>query len=94
MVVTTTNEPTVLVIDSEADRATTLKNMIEFLDTPAVAVAGVDEWQSIAEQICVSAVFLGSGLNADTAGVISRQLQQQLPDIPVVVVDEHHDRNT
>lgn len=84
-------EPTVLVIDSKPDRAATLKEMIEFLDTPAVTTVGVEGWRDVADRHRISAVFLGSGLSSETATEIAGELHRLSPDVPVVVVDERHD---
>lgn len=80
--------PTVVVIDKRPDQASTLKTMIEFLDTPEVTVADTSSWANVVSSRKIKAVFLGPGLSQAETSNIRATLHQQCREVPVVVVGE------
>ena len=77
----------ILVIDSDIARAEQLKSMIEFLDAPSVRVANAEDWQTVAAEATLSAIFIGNGLAATAAEQLASDIQQSHPQVPLVMVD-------
>ncbi len=77
----------ILIIERDAERAAQLKDMIEFLDQPAVCVADDGAWQDAAASSNLTAIFIGNGLGEDRARQVAAEVQDRHPGVPLVVVE-------
>lgn len=89
MSMTSGNGGSVLVIDADRSSAETLREMIEFLDTPHVAVADQQSWQSAVDD-SLEVVFLGRGLDRAEVAAIELALRSERPLLPIVTVSERY----
>lgn len=78
----------ILVIDTDADRADYLKSLIEFLDAPAVRIAGVDDWQTQVGDDHLDAIFIGAGIDDPAMQRILTDIGEFAPDLAVVRVGD------
>jgi DNA-binding NtrC family response regulator len=76
----------ILVIDADDDRAWKLKELIEFMDAPAVRVAAPDNWQSRIDGRGLAAVFVGNKLpNKELVRLIG-DVGKLDPNVAIVIV--------
>lgn len=78
----------ILVIDNDADSASNLKALIEFLDAPAVRTAGVDDWRSQVGDDYLDAIFIGAGVKDPEMRRILSDIGDFAPDLAVVRVGD------
>lgn len=83
----THNDPVILIVDDDAQSATKLREMIEFLDSPAVEVADFEHWQKTSSQLRLAALFIGTSISEARVELITEQLHNSHPDVPVVVLE-------
>ncbi|MEN7343852.1 MAG: hypothetical protein AAAFM81_12955 [Pseudomonadota bacterium] len=84
------NDP-ILIIDADNQRATRLKGMIEFLDSPRVKIATPDDWQAQTEGAALHAVFLGDGLSPELVERLCDDVEATFHGVPVVVIEREQD---
>ena len=80
------SERLILVIDADDDRACKLKELIEFMDVPAVRVAAPDNWQSRIDDYCLAAIFLGNELPNKELDRIIVDVGKLDPNVAIVLV--------
>ena len=80
-----------MVIDPVDGRARNLKELIEFMDAPAVRVANPDNWRSRIGDNRLAAVFLGEDIPRNELDRLITDLGDYDPNISIVLVggDQH-----
>ncbi len=87
----TGNERLIVVVDSSYDRANDLKDLIEFLDAPAVCIATPGNWKSRIGDNPLAAVFLNECIPQTDIAALIENVGKLDPNIPIVLVDgERH----
>lgn len=86
-----TSERLIVVIDPVDGRARNLKELIEFMDAPAVRVANPDNWRSRIGDNRLAAVFLGEDIPRNELDRLITDLGDYDPNISIVLVggDQH-----
>ena len=80
------SERLILVIDADDDRARKLKELIEFMDAPAVRVAAPDNWQSRIDDRGLAAVFVGNKLPNKKLDRLIGDIGKLDPNVAIVLV--------
>ncbi len=84
----TDNEQLIMVVDATIERAQNLKELIEFMDVPAVSVAAPDNWQSRIGDRRLAAIFLRNDLPKPELDRIIGDVGKVDPSVPIVLVNE------
>ena len=79
-------ERLIVVIDHEVSRAQNLKELIEFMDAPAVRVANPDNWRSRVGDQRLAAVFLGEDMPKNELDQLITDLGEYDPNVSIVLV--------
>ena len=80
-----------MVIDPAEGSARNLKELIEFMDAPAVCIASPEDWRSRIGQHRVAAVFLGQDIPSDERDRLIGDVGKYDPNVSIVLVGgEHH----
>ena len=82
------SERLIVVIDAAVDRARNLKELIEFMDAPAVRVAAPDNWQSQIGDQRLAAIFLRNDLPKKELDRIIGAVGKFDPNVPIGLVNE------
>jgi DNA-binding NtrC family response regulator len=80
------NEKTILVVDSDAGSAESLRELIEFMDTPVVTVAAPADWRERLGKRRLEALFVGPGLSDRQVAGLFNALADIDPNVPVVML--------
>jgi len=81
-----TNEHLIVVIDAEDGRARNLKELIEFMDAPAVCVASPRNWRSQIGDQRLAAVFLGEDIPKKELDRLIADVGDYDPNVSIVLV--------
>ncbi len=81
-----TSERLIVVIDPEDGRARNLKELIEFMDAPAVRVANPGNWQTRIGDNRLAAVFLGEDIPQNELNQLITDLGNYDPNVSIVLV--------
>ena len=79
-------ERLIVVIDPAESRARNLKELIEFMDAPAVCVASVHDWRSKIGKRRLSAVFLGQDIPDEELDRLIADVGDYDPNVSIVLV--------
>lgn len=79
----------IMVIDTADDRAQNLKELIQFMDAPAVCIAAPDNWQVQVGEHRLAAIFLGENLPHEEFAHLIDEIGKFDPNIPIVLVAEN-----
>lgn len=82
------SEKTILVVDDSREHAESLRELIEFMDTPSVTTAGPADWRERLGPRRMEALFVGSGLDNEQVAVLLDALEKLDPNVPVVMLDD------
>ena len=85
------SERLIIVVDSVSDRAQNLKELIEFMDAPAVRVADPSNWQSRIGDSRLAAIFLRDDLAKKELDRIIGAVGELDPNVPIVLVSGETD---
>lgn len=84
-------ERLIVVIDSVDGRARNLKELIEFMDAPAVCVANPGDWRSRIGDHRLAAVFLGEDIPKEELDRLIGDVGKYDPNVSIVLVGgENH----
>jgi len=78
----------ILVVDREKDRGERLKSMIEFMDTPEVAIVNPDDWLDHVHDTRVHAMFLGPCLDDRDIGALFDAVAEYDPNVSIVMLND------
>ena len=81
------SEKTILVVDSDVSSAESLREVIEFMDSPLVTVANPTDWQERLGKRRLEALFVGPGLNDRQLTGLFNALGKMDPNVPVVMLN-------
>jgi len=81
-----TSERLIVVIDPVDGRARNLKELIEFMDAPAVCVANPENWRSRIGDSRLAAVFLGEDIPRNERDRLITDLGDYDPNVSIVLV--------
>jgi hypothetical protein len=81
-----TRERLIVVIDPEDSRARNLKELIEFMDAPAVRVASPRNWRSQIGEHRLAAVFLGEDIPKKELDLLIADVGEYDPNVSIVLV--------
>lgn len=81
-----TSERLIVVIDPVDGRARDLKELIEFMDAPAVRVANPDNWRTRIGDNRLAAVFLGEDIPRNQLDRLITDLGDYDPNVSIVLV--------
>ena len=84
----TTADRVILVIDERSERATPLKEMIEFMDAPEVRITIPEEWKNALGQQRPAAIFLTDAVSEVKVNCILDELAEIDPNVPVVLLSD------
>lgn len=82
----TTRERLIVVIDEAESRARNLKELIEFMDAPAVCVASPLNWRSRIGEHRLAAVFLGQDIPTEQRDRLIGDVGNYDPNVSIVLV--------
>ena len=80
-------ERTILVIDPSGEEARSLKELIEFMDAPAVCAATPANWQARLGDRRLAAIFVNQHLADDALKGLLDEVGSIDPNVPIVLVD-------
>jgi DNA-binding NtrC family response regulator len=75
-----------MIVDDTPDRAENLKELIEFMDVPAVEVAAPENWRADIGDRRLAAVFLSDDLEQDRLRRLISDVGEHDPNVPIVLV--------
>lgn len=78
----------ILVVDRSEHDAADLQRLIQFMDSPNVAVVSPEKWKSEIGARRVEAVFVGTELDDKEIHAVVREVGELDPNIPVVLLSE------
>ena len=76
----------ILIVDHTAARASNLKSLIEFLDTPRVCTATSSEWRGRLGDNRLEALFVGPDLLEDDLQRLLGDVRKMDPNVPIVIM--------
>ena len=82
----TTGDYMILVVDRTEARASNLKSLIEFMDTPSVCTATPGEWRKCLGENRLEAIFLGPGLPSSDVKKVMVDVGDMDPNVPIVML--------
>lgn len=80
-------EKTIMVVDSDASSAESLREVIEFMDSPLVTVAAPADWRERLGKRRLEALFVGPGLDDRQLTGLFNALAEMDPNVPVVMLN-------
>lgn len=86
----TAQDSVIMVVDRDKAEADHLKQLIEFMDSPAVATATPKRWRERLGDHRLEALFVGPDLSDKDLNVLLADIGDYDPNIPIVLVGEHH----
>lgn len=86
----TAQDSLIMVVDRDTAEADHLKQLIEFMDSPAVATATPKRWRERLGDHRLEALFVGPDLSDKDLNVLLADIGDYDPNIPIVLVGEHH----
>ena len=86
----TAQDSVIMVVDRDKEEADRLKQLIEFMDSPAVATATPKRWRERLGDHRLEALFVGPDLSDKDLNVLLADIGDYDPNIPIVLVGEHH----
>ncbi len=81
------NDHLILVIDQSAERAESLKELIEFMDVPDVCTATPVDWLSQAGEQRLAAIFVKEELPEPEISALLNNIGEFDPNVPIVLVN-------
>ena len=82
----------ILVVNREAAEAEHLKELIEFMDSPAVETATPRRWRQQLGDHRLEALFVGPDLSDSEIGSLLDDVSRLDPNVPIVLVGEQQTR--
>ncbi len=80
-----------LVVDQDCSRSRKLKTIFEFLDYPAAAFCGTEDWSEVvAGDTPFSAAMVGVGSSEVTAASVVTSLRKQRPGLPIFLLQDEN----
>lgn len=76
----------ILIVDQSTERATRLKDMIEFMDAPEVRITIPDQWRDAVQDRRFAAIFLAETVSHDVAQSIMKEMESIDPNVPIVLM--------
>lgn len=76
-----------MIVDDTRDRAENLKELIEFMDVPAVEVTAPENWKSDIGDRRLAAVFLSDDLDGERLRRLISDVGEHDPNVPIVLVN-------
>ena len=73
--------------EAEADR---LRQLIEFMDSPAVTTSSPCRWRERLGDHRLEALFVGPDLSDKDIDALLTDIGEYDPNVPIVLVGEHH----
>lgn len=86
----TAQDSVIMVVDRDKAEAEHLKQLIEFMDSPAVATATPKRWRERLGDHRLEALFVGPDLSDKDLDKLLADIGDYDPNIPIVLVGEHH----
>jgi hypothetical protein len=80
----------IMVVNRGKAEADHLKQLIQFMDNPAVATARPSRWRERLGDHRLEALFVGPDLNGKDLDVLLKDIAEYDPNVPIVLVGEHH----
>ena len=77
----------ILVIDRSAERAESLKELIEFMDVPDVSTATPGNWLAQAGEHRIAAIFVNEELPEPDISTLLNAIGKFDPNVPIVMVN-------
>ena len=88
----TSGDCMILVVDRTEARASNLKSLIEFMDTPSVRTATPAEWRKRLGDHRLEAMFLGPDLPKTDLNKVLVDVGDMDPNVPIVMLRGHEER--
>ena len=88
----TTGDYMILVVDRTEARASNLKSLIEFMDTPSVRTATPGEWRKRLGEHRLEALFLGPDLPSSDVKKVMVDVGDMDPNVPIVMLHGHEEQ--
>lgn len=88
----TNTDGVILVVNREAAGARHLKELIEFMDSPAVETATPRRWRQTLGEHRLEALFVGPDLSDTEINSLMDGVSHIDPNVPIVLVAEHRAR--
>lgn len=85
----TAQDSVIMVVDRDKAEAEHLKQLIEFMDSPAVATATPKRWRERLGDYRLEALFVGPDLSDKDLNKLLADIGNYDPNIPIVLVGEH-----
>ena len=85
------NDRLIMVIDGSARRAQCIKELIEFMDAPAVRTATPQDWRSRMGKDRLAAVFLSKEIPEPEMTRLIGEVERIDPNVPLVLVNGDED---
>ena len=82
----------ILVVNHGRAEAQSLKQLIEFMDTPDVRTSTPDDWREQLGGAPLDALFLGVDLSEDDVRQLLDDVTTVNPDVPIVMMHEDDER--
>jgi len=82
----------ILVVNHGRAQAQSLKQLIEFMDTPDVRTATPGQWRDCLGNAPLDALFVGVDLSDDDVRELLDDVSAENPDVPIVMMHEDHER--
>jgi len=78
----------ILVVDREKASGERLKSMLEFMDTPEVAIVSPEDWLDRIHETRVHALFLGPCLDDRDIGALFDAVAEYDPNLSIVMLND------
>ncbi len=88
----TPRDSVIVVVGHSEKAAANLKELIEFMDTPAVCSAGPDGWREAVGERRLDAVFVGADLPDNEVERLFGAVGEIDPNVPIVLLDPESSR--
>lgn len=86
----TATDSLIMVINRGKAEADRLRQLIEFMDSPAVATSSPSKWRERLGDHRLEALFVGPDLSDKDLDLLLTDIGKFDPNVPIVLVGEHH----